>query len=226
MNKKILRIFFLNLLATICFVMPSYSANLKLEITASRLKNRELNYLKVDYQIGSATNIILKPFSYGLIMVDSWMGPGLELAFEPNNTLHLFVDENGAVYPNHAMNLRIKKAKELTIRDSRYSCPQYFRIGSKNVENTRHPNKFKTNNKYFRFCLVNVKNEGYIVSNLYSFRLNSNSEIYDAKTITWSEMPEAAQKSMETLIITKAKELKETFTPEIIINQINHWQEQ
>jgi hypothetical protein len=37
-------------------------------------------------------------------------------------------------------------------------------------------------------------------------------------------MPEAAQKSLETLIITKARELKETFTPEMIINRINHWQ--
>jgi hypothetical protein len=69
-----------------------------------------------------------------------------------------------------------------------------------------------------------VKNEGYVVSNLFSFKLNSDYEICDSKNITWSEMPEAAQKSLETLIITKARELKETFTPEMIINRINHWQ--
>lgn len=62
-----------------------------------------------------------------------------------------------------------------------------------------------------------------VVSNLYSFRLNSDFEIYDAKAIHWSEMPETAQKSMKNLIITKAEELKESFTPEMIINQINQW---
>jgi len=53
--------------------------------------------------------------------------------------------------------------------------------------------------------------------------LNSDFEIYDAKAIHWSEMPETAQKSMKNLIITKAEELKESFTPEMIINQINQW---
>ena len=165
------------------------------------------------------------PFSYGWVPTPGWIAAAL--AFEPHNTLHFCVDENGNIYTNDLIYSGAKRASESEI----YSNPQidnskYFCMAARNhgSDSDRNPLKFRTNNGYFRFCIVNVKDEGYIVSNLYSFRLNSDSEIYDAtKTITWSEMPEAARKSMENLIITKAKELKESFTPEMIINKINQW---
>lgn len=216
MNKRMSRTIFLTFFIFFGIALPSYSDSLKLEIVASSFEKSGLNHLKVDYKVSSKTDIILKPFSYGWIPTSGWMGTAL--AFEPNNTLHFCVSETGIVYPNSLLYCGVKKAIESTLySDTSANRPQYFSMTAK---------LYKTNNRYFRFCLVNVKNEGYVVSNLYSYRLNSDSEIYDAKTIHWSEMSEEAQKSMETLIITKAKELKETFTPEIIINQINHWQEQ
>ena len=222
MTKKTLAVI-ANLLVICSFVMPSYSSELKLEILSSSFEKSDFSYLKVDYQVGSETGVILKPFSYGWVPTPGWIAAAL--AFEPHNTLHFCVDEKGCVYPNDLMYLRAKRAIEFTLDSSPRLRTQYFNMAAKNSneDSDRNPLKFRTNNGYFRFCIVNVKDEGYIVSNLYSFRLNSDSEIYDAKTITWSEMPEAARKSMENLIITKAKELKESFTPEMIINKINQW---
>lgn len=199
---------------TFGILVPSHSSDLKLEIVASSSEKGDLNSLNVDYKVGSATNIILKPFSYGWILTSGWTGSSL--AFEPNNTLHFCIDENGNVYPNDLVYLRVKKAKESTLDPNPQFRTKHLSITAK---------KYKNGSRYFRFCLVNVKNEGYVVSNLYSFSLNSDYEICDAKNITWSEMPEAAQKSMETLIIAKAKELKESFTPGMIIDQINHWKD-
>lgn len=214
------------MVVTFGFMIPSYSANLKLEISASTFKNSGLNHLKVDYEIGSATNIILKPFSYGLVPETGWMGA--MFAFEPDNTTHFCVDETGAICPHDLMYWRCNIAKDHELYpqpkfNTKYInlVPIYHSPQDRNLD--QRSRIYKPNKRYFRFCLVNVKNEGYVVSNLFCFKLNFDYEICDAKTITWSEMPEAAQKTMETLIITKAKDLKERFTPEMIIGQINHW---
>ncbi len=213
MKKAAARKVLLILFAIFGFMIPSYSANLKLEITASLLKDSNIRNLNVDFKLSSATEILLKPFSYGLIQTSGWLVSAL--ALEPNNTLHFCVDEKGVLYPNNLMYLRVKKAKELPIySDPKLNLPQNLKI-------PLSPDK--RGKRFFRFCLVNVKNEGYVVSNLFSFQLNSDYEICDAKNITWSEMPKVAQKSLEELIIKKAEELKETFTPEMIINQINQW---
>lgn len=224
MNKRMSRTIFLIFFVFFGIALPSYSDSLKLEIVANSFEKNGLNQLRVDYKIGSDTNIILMPFSYGWVPTSGWIATAL--AFEPHNTLHFCVDENGTIYTNDLVYSGAKRAVESTV----YSNPKidnskYFYMAARNhgSDSDRNPLKFRTNNSYFRFCLVNVKNEGYVVSNLYSFSLNSDYEIYDAKTITWSEMPEAAQKSMETLIITKAKELKENFNPEMLRNQIKQW---
>jgi hypothetical protein len=227
MSKTVAKTVILNLLVTFGFVIPSFSANLKLEITRYRFKNGGLNHLKIDYQIGSATNVILKPFSYGLVPETGWMGE--MFAFEPSNTIHFCVDETGTISPHDLSYWRCNIAKDQELYPQPDLNTKFINLvpihhGLPDEKFDQQPRIFQPNIKYFRFCLVNEKNEGYVVSNLFSFKLNSAYEICDAENITWSEMPEAAQKSLETLIITKARELKETFTPEMIINRINHWQ--
>jgi len=202
----------LNLILFLGIGLPSYSSNLKLEINASTLENSGLNHIKVDYQTGSATDIKLEPFTYGWIPAAAGTCSGV--AFEPENTLHFCIDESGNEYQNDPVFLKLEEANDFTLDQNPQSRTRYLNMTEK---------KYKTDNRYFRFCIVNEKNKGYIVSNLYSFRLNSDHEINEAKTITWSEMPEKAQKAMGTLINKKAIELKESFTPEMIKNQINQW---
>jgi hypothetical protein len=224
MKNRMLKIIIVNLMAIFGIGMPSYSSDLRLVIVASSFEKSGLNQLKVDYKIDSNKNVILMPFSYGWIPTPGWIAAAL--AFEPHNTLHFCVDENGVTYPNDLIYSGAKKAPEsLIYSDPRIDNSKYFYMAARNhgSDNDRNPMKLKTNKRYFRFCLVNVKNEGYVVSNLFSFNLNSDYEICEAKNITWSEMPEIAQKSMEALIITKAKNLKEHFTDEMIKNQINQW---
>lgn len=228
MNKKLLILQFVNLFLFFSFVTSySYASDLKLEITASTLRNSGLCYLKVDYQIGSATDITLKPLTYGMKPGYDWMG-GESFVFELNNTLHFCADEKGEVCPRELGYWRynITNYRKLGT-DPRYDTDyiklEPFHDSSSGKKFDRKLLIFTPNVWYFRFCLVNVKNEGYVVSNLFSFQLNADYEICDAKNITWSEMPKVAQKSLEELIIKKAEELKETFTPEMIINQINQW---
>ncbi|MGM0601217.1 MAG: hypothetical protein ACQETH_15515 [Candidatus Rifleibacteriota bacterium] len=224
MSKGLLVVLFANLFLVFNFATTSFASDLRLKIVTSAFENSRLYYLKVDYQIDSkAGTIEIEPFSYGVITRRE------SFAFELNNTLHFCVDEKGVVFPRELGYWQYETTNAIKLGTNSKYDTDYIKLApihhsSSGDKFDRQLIIFKPNVWYFRFCLVNVKNEGYVVSNLFSFKLNSDYEICDSKNITWSEMPEAAQKSLETLIITKARELKETFTPEMIINRINHWQ--
>jgi len=73
MNKSAARKVLLVVLTIFGFMIPSYSASLKLEITASPLKDNDISNLNVDFKLSSATEVILKPFSYVLIQSSVWI---------------------------------------------------------------------------------------------------------------------------------------------------------